>query len=123
MSPSLAGKCIVVSGAASGIGKAVARHVASLGANVSLADINYDGLIAEADRIRESTGVTCLAHCVDVRKSADVDGWIRAAVDTFGRVDGAVNCAGVFSTTGDSDPIASKSDAEWDAVVDINLTG
>ncbi|KAJ4349463.1 uncharacterized protein N0V89_008078 [Didymosphaeria variabile] len=91
---SLAGKCIVISGAASGIGQGVARHLATLGAHLSLADINLEGLTAEAEQIR-AAGNACLVHRVDVRKRADIDAWIRSTVDTFGRLDGAVNCAGV----------------------------
>ncbi|KAF2677437.1 short-chain dehydrogenase/reductase SDR, partial [Lentithecium fluviatile CBS 122367] len=105
-------KAVVVSGAASGIGRAVARHLAALGAQISLADINLEGVSAEAEQIRASGGI-CLAHRVDVRDRGEVDRWIRSTVDTLGHVDGAVNCAGV----------TSKSDEEWDAVLDTNLTG
>ncbi|KAL5435507.1 Cytochrome P450 monooxygenase orf9 [Paraphaeosphaeria minitans] len=118
----LAGKCFAISGAASGIGQGVANHLATLGAHLSLGDIDLERVTAQAEKLRAS-GCTCIATRVDVRQRADIDDWIGSTVEALGRLDGAVNCAGVFSATGDSNPIASKSEEEWDDVIDINLTG
>jgi NAD(P)-dependent dehydrogenase (short-subunit alcohol dehydrogenase family) len=93
----LTGKCFVISGAASGIGQGVARHLATLGAHLSLGDIDLESVAAEAEKLRAS-GYTCLSERVDVRQRADIDAWIRSTVETFGRLDGAVNCAGVRPT-------------------------
>lgn len=91
---SLTGKCFVISGAASGIGQGVARYLATLGAHLSLGDIDLESVTEEAEKLRAS-GYSCLSKRVDVRQRADVDAWIQFTVETFGRLDGAVNCAGV----------------------------
>lgn len=95
---SLQGKVIAITGAASGIGLAVATLVASQGARVSLADVRERHLEEAADKIR-STGAQVMARVVDVRKPEQVDAWIEATVATFGRLDGAANIAGVAPTT------------------------
>lgn len=95
---SLQGKVIAITGAASGIGLAVATLAASQGARVSLADVREKHLEAAADKIR-STGAQVMARVVDVRKPEQVAAWIEATVATFGRLDGAANIAGVAPTT------------------------
>ncbi|KAB2569206.1 3-alpha-(or 20-beta)-hydroxysteroid dehydrogenase [Lasiodiplodia theobromae] len=95
---SLQGKVIAITGAASGIGLAVATLVASQGARVSLADVREKHLEEAADKIR-STGAQVFSRVVDVRKPEQVDAWIEATVATFGRLDGAANIAGVAPTT------------------------
>ncbi|KAL5439782.1 hypothetical protein PMIN07_011420 [Paraphaeosphaeria minitans] len=95
----LAGKCFAISGAASGIGQGVANHLATLGAHLSLGDIDLERVTAQAEKLRAS-GCTCIATRVDVRQRADIDDWIGSTVEALGRLDGAVNCAGVRLTQG-----------------------
>lgn len=110
---SLQGKVIAITGAASGIGLAVATLVASQGARVSLADVRERHLEEAADKIR-STGAQVMARVVDVRKPEQVDAWIEATVATFGRLDGAANIAGVAPTT----PLEVKylDDESWKVI-------
>lgn len=91
---SLQDKVIAITGAASGIGLAVATLVASRGARVSLADIQERALERAAAEIK-SAGGQVLTRVVDVRKPEQVDAWIEATVAVFGRLDGAANIAGV----------------------------
>ena len=88
------GRVIAISGAGSGMGLSAARHLALQGASLSLADLNLTNCTkrdSEKDNIWEKSTTTEL----DVRDSQAVNGWIEETVRHFGRLDGAVNCAGV----------------------------
>ena len=89
---------IVVAGSSSGIGQAVVKQLAEIGASLSLADTAEDTLGAQAAEI-EAVGGRCIASKTDIRSTADVDAWIRRTVDELGELDGAVNCAGVRKPT------------------------
>lgn len=91
---SLVGKVIAMTGAASGIGLSAARLLASRGAVLSLADVQTELLNEAAMSIRKDGG-QCITFVVDVRDGKMVDAWIEQTVEKFGRLDGAVNCAGV----------------------------
>ncbi|KAH7349078.1 hypothetical protein BKA66DRAFT_516622 [Pyrenochaeta sp. MPI-SDFR-AT-0127] len=113
---SLQGLVIAVSGAASGIGLATVRLLAQRG--------------AEASKLRPA-GARCTAARTDVRSARDVDEWIEAGVEAFGRLDGAENCAGVMQHSlvlaemlragSSSMTPTNQSDADWGFVVDTNL--
>lgn len=121
---SFAGKVIAVTGAASGIGLAVAHHLASLGANVSLTDSSEAMLQAAATEIAKAHGDDkILSRVADVRDSAAVDAWIQATVSRFGRLDGAVNAAGAHSKNSGVVPIWELDEEEWNFTLDVNLTG
>ncbi|EXJ71828.1 uncharacterized protein A1O5_04329 [Cladophialophora psammophila CBS 110553] len=116
------GKVFVVSGGASGMGLAAVKLLASRGAKVSVADWNTD-LLA---KLQSELGVSSshlLTTQLDVRKRADVDDWIKATVAHFGRLDGGVNCAGVFGRHNVFGPLTETDDEQWDAAVGVNLTG
>lgn len=87
----IAGKVFVITGAGSGLGAAVARHLAGLGARILLADINETGGAAMAAELGDA------AHFVrtDVTGEADAARAIHRAVERFGHLHGLVNCAGV----------------------------
>ncbi|MGE0564662.1 MAG: SDR family NAD(P)-dependent oxidoreductase [Pseudolabrys sp.] len=87
------GKTIVITGAASGIGRATALIFAREGANVVCADIDEQGVRATADKIN-AMGAQARALTVDVTSRAAVTGMIQAALDAFGRVHFLFNCAG-----------------------------
>lgn len=94
MTSRLSNKTVVVTGAASGIGAAIVRGLASEGANVVIADLNLDAGRSIADEIIESGG-SALAVQVDITDRAAVQAGIAAAVEKFGRIDAYFNNAGM----------------------------
>lgn len=109
----LAGRRIVVTGAASGIGRAVARLFAEEGATPILMDLHATGL---DDVIGDGPG---LGFAVDVSDETAVEAAISEAAAKLGGIDGVVNCAGIMRTgaTGDF------SFADWHKTIGVNLTG
>ena len=115
----LEGKTAVVTGSARGLGKAIARKLASMGANIVLNDIGTsDSLDATAEEFRNA-GCKVAVTRGDVRNADDVKAMIATAVEAFGRVDILVNNAGITKDK----PMAMMSEEDWDAVLDINLKG
>src|SRR5688500_12665817 len=113
------GKVAIVTGAASGIGEAVAQAIAARGGQVVVADINEDAAERAATAIGE-TGGSAKAFRTDVADPAAVETMVQFAVDTYGGLDIAVNNAGIggpLSPTGEY-PVDS-----WRRVIDINLNG
>ena len=86
------GRVALVTGGASGIGFAVARQLAELGAKIALADINMEGAEAAAARL---TGAEVMAIQVDVRDPADVTSMVDAVASHYGKLDILVHSAGV----------------------------
>jgi 3-oxoacyl-[acyl-carrier protein] reductase len=116
---SLAGKVAVVTGGARGIGRAIVLRLAAGGAKVI---VNYRGNEAAARAVVqqvEAGGGEAIAVQADVRRPAEAEALIGAAIQAFGRVDILVNNAG---TTRDT-LIVRMSEEEWDVVVDTNLKG
>ena len=95
MSAQLKGRVIVVTGAANGIGNALALALAAEGAALVLVDIDPDGLSALRSTF-VGGGLKASVVRADVRDGAALDDLVRHAVATFGRVDAVVNCAGVI---------------------------
>lgn len=116
---SFEGKVYVVTGAASGIGLAIARALAKKGAIVSISDVNAANLAKAVESLEGGNGKHMTA-VVDVRKSADVDKWIADTVSKFGQLDGAANIAGIGPRT---KAIRDLSDEEWKDVNEINVQG
>ncbi|WP_255949490.1 SDR family NAD(P)-dependent oxidoreductase [Streptomyces odontomachi] len=114
----LSGKSVVVTGAASGIGRAAALRFAEEGAKVVVADLNAAGAKDVVDAI-ESAGGTAVAVTGDLSDRAVVDGVVAGAVDAFGGIDVLVNNAGVMDSMSAT---ADVTDDEWERVLRINLT-
>lgn len=115
-----AGKVALVTGASSGLGEATALEFASQGASVVLAARRAERCQALAARIVDAGGQ---AHAVpaDVARAADVVAMVRATLDRFGRLDCAVNNAGIAGPM--RTPVADVDEAQWDAVMGVNLKG
>lgn len=115
---SLTGKVAVITGAAEGIGRALAEKAAGHGMRLVLADINPDTLRATADRLR-ADGVDVLDQRLDVRDEAAVAALADAAFARFGTVHLLVNNAGVSVLK----PAWETSKADWEWVLGVNLYG
>ncbi|MFL1526254.1 SDR family NAD(P)-dependent oxidoreductase [Pseudomonas sp. O230] len=111
-------KVIIVTGAAQGIGRAIALRLHEEGANVVVADRNKSGAEKVALEIT-SQGGNALAVGLDVAERDEWKGALLEVVNRFHRIDGLVNNAGV---TRDS-TLLKMSDEDWDLVIDVNLRG
>ena len=114
----LAGKAAIVTGAAQGIGAAVARAYAAEGARVAVVDLAADRAEAVAAELR-AAGADALGIGCDVARRADVDAMVAAAVQRFGQVDILVNNAGITRPA----MLHKMTDAQWDAVLAVHVTG
>jgi 3-oxoacyl-[acyl-carrier protein] reductase len=110
------GQAAIVTGAARGIGRAIAARLASEGANVMIADIDEPAAHEAAAQI----GERAVAQRLDVTDPASWDDAVQAARDRWGRIDALVNNAGI---AGRSAPIWELAIDEWRQVLDIDLTG
>jgi 2-dehydro-3-deoxy-L-rhamnonate dehydrogenase (NAD+) len=115
----LAGRVAVVTGAAQGIGLAVAERLAQAGASVVLTDVNLADAQAAATRLR-ATGARAEACACDVSDPEAVKAAFAAVIRAHGRIDILVNNAGVG---GRFAPIQDQTDAEWDRVQAVDLKG
>jgi NAD(P)-dependent dehydrogenase (short-subunit alcohol dehydrogenase family) len=111
-------KGVVVTGAAQGIGRAVARAFAAEGAGVVVLDNEGDVLAKTVDTIRSSGG-TAEPVVGDVSRREDVRRAVDLAVEKFGHLDIAVQVAGIA----DFIPFLEVTDASWDRILDVNLRG
>ena len=103
MSHRFEGKTAIVTGAARGMGEAVAGRLYEEGANVVLLDVEGDGVESAAAAL-DSAGERSLARRCDVTSAADAQAAVAAALERFGRVDCLVNCAGVLSLAPFAEP-------------------
>ncbi|MFS0646826.1 SDR family oxidoreductase [Siminovitchia sp. 179-K 8D1 HS] len=115
----LQGKVAVVTGAASGMGKAIAELYAKEGAKVVAADLNLEGAETVVKRI-ESNGGAAKAVKVNVAKLEDIENMIDSAVKEYGTLDILVNNAGIMDSM---EPAGDIDDEKWDLIFDINIKG
>lgn len=114
------GKTVLVTGAAGGLGKAIAKAFLDAGANVVICDVNAQRVAAVDEEWTPAYGGRFAARQADVSDEAAVQELVGAAVARFGRLDVLVNNAGVMD---DFSPVGACSREQWDRVLRINLTG
>lgn len=115
----LENKVVVVTGASSGMGKAIVELFVKEGASVVAVARRTERLEALAESLKDAPG-KMLPYTGDVSKLADCEGMIDAAVETFGHLDCLINNAGVMD---DMAPIAQASDEKYEYVFGINVYG
>ncbi|MDB5746991.1 MAG: short chain dehydrogenase [Massilia sp.] len=118
-STSFAGKVVLVTGAAGGIGRAVALAFGRAGASVVVADVSVDGGHATAATIVQHGG-KALFVAANVTRAFEVESLVDKTVHHYGRLDCAVNCAGVQE---DSLRLADIDEAAFDRIMDVNVKG
>jgi NAD(P)-dependent dehydrogenase (short-subunit alcohol dehydrogenase family) len=129
----LQGRVAMVTGGASGMGKAMALAFAGAGADVAIGSLLAGGSRAEGEVVYlpgqnelddaraeiEAQGVKCLAMPLDVTSNSSVDAFCDATVGTFGKVDILANAAGITA----EQTVVDHPDALWHKVLDVNLSG
>ena len=109
-------RIVVVTGAARGIGKAIARRLTEEGARVAIIDIDVDGATQAAAEI----GANTMAFGADITSEADVERVFGQIITEFGGLHILVNNAGIV---GSDTPVHDLQVADWDRVLDVNLKG
>ena len=109
----------IVTGAAQGMGAAIAGRLAAEGAKVVLSDINAEKVAGVAERINAAAENSALAMRTDVTKEDEVAEMVEATIAHYGTVGILVNNAGILYPT----RIDQVTKAEWDEVIDVNLNG
>lgn len=116
-------KVVAITGAASGIGLATAKLLASRGARLSIADLNEKNLERAAKEIKSIASVAeVVTTAIDVRNTQSVERWIKKTKSHFGRIDGAANLAGVFKAFSDK-TVCEEDEDNWNFMLGVNLTG
>jgi NAD(P)-dependent dehydrogenase (short-subunit alcohol dehydrogenase family) len=112
------GKVVLVTGGATGIGRATSLAFARQGATVVIGDV--DDQAAETVELIEQAGGTGLFVRTDVTVAADVERLVQTAVDTYGGLHVAFNNAGILPPTG---PLVEQNEADWDRTIAVDLKG
>ena len=115
----LNGSIAVVTGAAQGLGLGIVEQLARDGATTIIADLQLEKAEAEANRLHADGLKACAAH-LDITNSTEVTAFFNRVVSEHGRLDILVNNAGTGQKV---TPIVELSDAEWDRVLNVTLTG
>ena len=109
----------IVTGAAQGMGAAIAGRLAAEGAKVVLSDINVEKVAQVAERISTAANSSTMVMKTDVTKEDEVAEMVEMAIEHYGTVGLLVNNAGILYST----RIDNVTKAEWDKVIDVNLNG
>ncbi|KAJ4337649.1 hypothetical protein N0V87_004605 [Didymella glomerata] len=109
-------KVVLITGGASGIGRATALKLSSLGAKLAICDLNESSLSS----LSSETQTQSYTQAVDVGNTEQVNSFIAATIKELGKINYVFNCAGVNPT---SIPLEDTPDAYWDKLVNTNLKG
>src|ERR1700683_2928245 len=112
----LTGQTAIVTGAATGIGEAIARRLARAGAAIVVADFNFEG----ATEVARSIGGGSFAIPIDITRSDSVNAAVAEVLSRTGRIDVLVNNAGIAGRTA---PIWELSDEDWQQIIAVNMSG
>jgi len=114
----LSGRVAIVTGAAQGIGEAIAKRLASEGAAVVVADINIEKARRVADEIKAQGG-TAIAFKVDVANRVGVQDMVKTTMEKFEAIHILVNNAGIVRRA----PFLELTEEAWDATMNVDLKG
>lgn len=123
----LQGKTVLITGAAQGLGAAMARGLAGRGANLALVDLDA-AAVEPTRKACTEIGVAARAYAANVSREEDVVAVYERVVEDFERLDASIANAGILRDgllikAKDGQPIEKLSLADWQAVIDVNLTG
>ncbi|MGA8324027.1 MAG: SDR family NAD(P)-dependent oxidoreductase, partial [Xanthobacteraceae bacterium] len=115
----VSGMVALVTGSATGIGRAAAQKFAEEGAKVVVSDVNRSGGLETVSLITQKGGDAVFVMA-DVTKAADVEALVAKTLDVYGRLDCACNNAGI---EGKITPVAEQSEQDFDRVMSVNAKG
>lgn len=113
----LEGKTALITGAARGIGKAIALRFASEGADIAFTDLAYDEHAKTLESELRQMGVKAKAYASDASDFVDTENVVSHVIDDFGKIDILVNNAGITRDT----LLMRMTEQQWDAVINVNL--
>ena len=116
----LMSKAAIVTGAAQGIGKAIAARLVKDGMRVAIVDINQEAAVAAAEELAGQYGAETMAVQCDVSQEEQVNTAVQKVLERFGTVDVLVNNAGILSL---KKPFVEYTKADWDKIFGINFMG
>ena len=116
----LTGQTAVVTGAATGIGEAIARRLAGAGAKVGLVDIDLKGTTEVARSIAATTNGRAFPVSIDITVRESVEKAVQEVMNLTGRIDVWVNNAGI---AGRAAPLWEQTDEDWARLIAVNMTG
>jgi len=114
----LDGKVAVITGAARGIGKAIAEELSAAGADIALCDLKAEWLGETAEAVQKN-GRKAVCYSVDVSDAKGVDSTVSEIIKAMGRIDIMVNNAGITKDT----LLIRMKEEDWDQVISVNLKG
>jgi len=116
----LTGQTAAVTGAATGIGEAIARRLAGAGARVAVADIDLEGATAVARSIAAVSNGRAFPLRIDIASRESVEKAVAEVISLTGRIDAWVNNAGI---AGRAAPLWEQTDEDWEKLIRVNMTG